>query len=105
MTRPFTTGPSIPTMKNETYKPGHGDNATRFMARRTLESHGAFFVPHLRTGLAVLDLACGPSTITTDLARIAAPATVTGIDMAEAQLEAARTRASDSGVRNLYTDY
>lgn len=38
------------------------------MARRTLASHGAFFVPHLRRGLRLLDCGCGPGSITVGMA-------------------------------------
>lgn len=39
MTRPFTTGPSIPTMKNETYTPGHGERFNQTL----ISSHNSGF--------------------------------------------------------------
>jgi SAM-dependent methyltransferase len=50
-------------------------------ARRTAESQAAFFLPHLRPGLALLDLGCGPGSITVGLAAAVAPGPVTGIDL------------------------
>jgi SAM-dependent methyltransferase len=50
-------------------------------AARTAESHAAFFVPHLRSGTALLDLGCGPGTITAGLAAAVAPGTATGVDL------------------------
>ena len=34
-------------MKVESYTPGHTKNASDFMAKRTLDSHGSFFLPYL----------------------------------------------------------
>ena len=36
-------------------------------ARRTAQSHAAFLLPHLRPGMRVLDLWCGPASITAGL--------------------------------------
>ncbi len=62
----------------ERYTPGHTDDAVRFMARRTIESHGAFFVPHIPRKGEILDCGCGPGTITCDLAERAPAARVVG---------------------------
>lgn len=48
-------------------------------------------------GARVLDLATGPGTVAFDLARRGA--TVTGVDVAEAQIEAARVRAGELGLQ------
>jgi len=37
-------------LNKETYTPGHTRNATSFMGKRTLESHGEFFLPYLEDG-------------------------------------------------------
>ncbi len=36
-------------------------------ARRTADSHAAFFLQHVRPGMRVVDLGCGPASITTGL--------------------------------------
>jgi SAM-dependent methyltransferase len=51
-------------------------------ARRTAQSHAAFFLPHLRPGMAVLDLGCGPGTITEGLAEAVLPGATVGVDIA-----------------------
>jgi hypothetical protein len=42
-------------MPADKYTPGHSQNATDFMSKRSVQSHGAFFLPHLEGGLSVLD--------------------------------------------------
>lgn len=87
--------------ESETYTPGHNPNASDFMAKRTLESHGAFFLPYLEKGLSVLDCGCGPGSITIGIAARAAPGEVIGVDFAESQVERAKAAASASGADNV----
>ena len=60
-------------MSKTTYTPGHTQNVTDFMARRSLQSHGEFFLDHLLPGVCVLDCGCGPGTITRGIAQRVAP--------------------------------
>ncbi len=83
------------------YTPGHSQNATDFMAKRSLESHGAFFATHLARGLSVLDCGCGPGSITLGIAAVCAPAKVVGIDFGASQIETARAAAKVSGRGNV----
>jgi 2-polyprenyl-3-methyl-5-hydroxy-6-metoxy-1,4-benzoquinol methylase len=83
------------------YTPGHSPNATAFMARRSLRTHGAFIHPLLRPDLSVLDLGCGPGTLTIDLAREVLQGHVHGVDQAESQIAAARRAAEESQLTNL----
>ena len=50
-------------------------------AGRTAETQAAFLLPYLRPGMALLDLGCGPGSITTGLAAAVAPGPTTGIDI------------------------
>lgn len=63
-------------------------------ASRTLESHGDFVQPWLRPGLDVLDLGCGPGTITLGLAEAVLPGRVTGIDASHTAIETAQRLAA-----------
>jgi len=86
---------------NEQYTHGQSKVMTQVLGQRTAASHATFFTPHLRSGMSLLDCGCGPGSITIDLAQLVTPGEVVGIDMAEIQLEHARTNASIRGVSNL----
>jgi SAM-dependent methyltransferase len=47
---------------------------------RTAANSAAYLLPHLASGLSLLDVGAGPGTITRDLARLVAPGRVVGID-------------------------
>jgi ubiquinone/menaquinone biosynthesis C-methylase UbiE len=80
---------------------GYTQPILNYMTRRTAEREGAFFLPHLQPGMRVLDVGCGPGTITLGLARAVAPAEVVGIDIEPSQIDASRALAAEQGVTNL----
>jgi ubiquinone/menaquinone biosynthesis C-methylase UbiE len=84
-----------------TYTHGHHDSVLRSHRWRTVNNSAAYLIPHLRPGLAVLDVGCGPGTITIDLAQRVAPGSVVGIDSSPAPLGEARGQAQRQGVRNV----
>ncbi|CAG7844061.1 Demethylmenaquinone methyltransferase [Pseudoclavibacter triregionum] len=87
----------------ETYTHGHHASVLRSHGARTLRGTIPYLLPHLRPGMRVLDVGCGPGSITVDLAEEigaeAGPdgtaAEVIGLDRAEAALEAARALAAE----------
>lgn len=74
---------------------------TEIIAGRSAEIHGAFFLPHLRKGMSVLDCGSGPGSITAGLAEIVAPGPVTGVDLEQSQVERARQTAEERGLSNI----
>jgi ubiquinone/menaquinone biosynthesis C-methylase UbiE len=85
----------------ESYAGYGNEEASRWMALRTAEIQAAFFLPHLRAGMEVLDCGCGPGTITVGLARKVAPGQCVGVDIDATQVELARTHAASQGVSNV----
>jgi SAM-dependent methyltransferase len=59
----------------------------RYHAERTAESQAAFLLVHLRPGMDLLDLGCGPGSITTGLAAAVAPGGCTGVDTEPVPIE------------------
>lgn len=87
---------------DHTYLHGEG-HAQHVHAARSAEDSAAFLLPHLTADTRLLDVGCGPGTITLDLAdRIAqlggSSSQVTGADSSESALASARELATDRGL-------
>ncbi|HXM57325.1 MAG TPA: methyltransferase domain-containing protein [Candidatus Dormibacteraeota bacterium] len=81
------------------YTHGHHDSVLRSHRWRTAENSAAYLLPHLAPGMRLLDVGCGPGTITIDLAVRVSPGETIAIDtdagvVAQAA-EAARQAGSD----------
>src|SRR3954447_24913964 len=73
-----------------TYTHGHHESVLRSHRWRTVENSAAYLVPHLRPGLELLDVGCGPGTITAGFATRLSPGQVRGIDFSADAIDAAR---------------
>jgi ubiquinone/menaquinone biosynthesis C-methylase UbiE len=80
-------------MPDTTYSHGHDDSVLRSHRWRTAANSAAYLLPRLRPGLDLLDVGCGPGTITCDLARKVAPGRVVGIDASAEVLDEAKVSA------------
>ena len=80
-------------MSEETYTHGHHESVLRSHTWRTAANSAPNLLPLLRPGQSVLDVGCGPGTITTDLAGLVAPGRVVGIDRSPAVIRLARAEA------------
>lgn len=85
----------------QAYGQGHAESVVRSQHWRTVDNSAAYLAPHLRPGMTVLDVGCGPGTITRDLARRVAPGRVLGIDVSESVLEEARASATAADLTNV----
>ena len=87
------------------YTHGHHESVVQNHARRRAEGEAWFLLPHLNAGMRLLDVGCGPGTITAGLARAVAPGETIGIDLSEEILVQARDHAASEGVNNVTFTY
>lgn len=87
--------------EREVYSHSHHSVVLGAHASRTAEEAAAFLLPHLEPGMEILDLGCGPGSITVGLARYVAPSRVIGVDRATAALDAARDHAAEAHLDNV----
>ncbi|MEP7024244.1 MAG: methyltransferase domain-containing protein [Actinomycetota bacterium] len=81
-------------MTADQYMHGHHDSVLRSHRWRTAANSAAYLLPDLTGTTRLLDVGCGPGTITLDLARRIPAGHVTGIDAADEALAGARAAAS-----------
>jgi len=82
-----------------TYTHGHHESVLRSHRWRTVENSAAYVAPRFVPGAMVLDVGCGPGTITVDIARLVEPGSVVGIDASAEVIIQARAAATE--VRNV----
>jgi ubiquinone/menaquinone biosynthesis C-methylase UbiE len=85
----------------DVYTHGHHESVVRAHASRTAENSAAFVIPHLTAGTSVLDVGCGPGSITCDFAELVAPAKVVGLDRSAEIVAQAASLAAERGVENV----
>src|SRR2546428_13555257 len=83
------------------YTHGHHSAVLRSHRSRTAENSAAYLLSRLEPGMSLLDVGCGPGTITADLAAIVAPGRVVAIDASAGGLAGARAGAAERGPPNL----
>lgn len=84
------------------YTHGHHESVLRSHRWRNAENSAAYLLPDISPGARILDVGCGPGTITVDLARIVGPGgEVCGIDQADDAIAIARSTAQDAGLTNV----
>lgn len=84
----------------ESYVHGHHESVLSSHTWRTVQNSAAYLLPHLAPGVDVLDVGCGPGTITVDFAARVAPGRVIGVDAASEIIDQANVLASGEGVSN-----
>lgn len=84
-----------------TYTHGHHESVLRSHRWRTAENSAAYLLPHLKSGDTILDVGCGPGTITADLARRTSPGRVTALEITEAALNLAKAEIAGRRLNNV----
>lgn len=88
---------------SDMYTHGHHDSVLRSHRWRTAANSAAYLVDRLQPGMSLLDVGCGPATLTADLAGLVAPGRVVGVDPAESVLDEARNNLAhlDNAAANI----
>ena len=68
---------------------------------RTAEKQAGWFLPYLKSGMALLDCGCGPGSITVGLAKAVDPGRVIGVDISADTLKLAEERAASARISNI----
>ncbi|MFJ3492714.1 methyltransferase domain-containing protein [Streptomyces sp. NPDC086091] len=83
------------------YTHGHHESVLRSHTWRTAANSAAYLLGSLTPAQRVLDVGCGPGTITADLAALVPEGRVTGVDHAPDILDQARATAAGRGLDNV----
>lgn len=83
------------------YTTDHSPQVLQTHDWRTAANSAAYLLPHIKPNSKILDIGCGPGTITTDLARLAPTGHVTGLEYVPDPLPQARSHAEQNGVTNV----
>ncbi|KAH7912880.1 UbiE family methyltransferase [Hygrophoropsis aurantiaca] len=92
---------SQPQKLTAVYTHGHHESVLRSHTWRTATNSAAYLLPHLKPNMRILDLGCGPGTITADFAELVPQGQVIGLEHAPDVLEKARATAAQRGLTNI----
>nr|WP_155885111.1 methyltransferase domain-containing protein [Actinomadura flavalba] len=83
------------------YAQGHHDTVLSAHRWRTVENSAGYLVPFLRDGISVLDVGCGPGTITVEIGARVGDGRVVGVDSAAGVVGEAVRLAAERGAGNV----
>ncbi|MFF8785707.1 class I SAM-dependent methyltransferase [Streptomyces sp. NPDC015125] len=83
------------------YTHGHHESVLRSHTWRTVDNSAGYLRDSLQPHMQILDVGCGPGTITADLAALVPDGQVTGLEHAPDVLRQARATAADRGLTNV----
>jgi ubiquinone/menaquinone biosynthesis C-methylase UbiE len=89
-------------MSNKTvYITDHSPSVLQTHSWRTATNSAAYLVPYIKPSMEILDIGCGPGSISVDFARLVPQGHVTGIEYVADPLDTARSLASAQGITNI----
>ena len=87
--------------RNNDYAMGYSNIFMEMLQQRSAPRNAGHLLPILKPGMTLLDLGCGPGSITSGLAAAVHPGKTHGVDLNEEQLGLARRQAQELGLDNL----
>lgn len=88
----------LTTNMSHSYTQGHTASTLATHLLRTAEVDAGFLLPHIQPSSRILDVGCGPGTITTGFAKYAIQGTVIGVDFSEAVVQKAKSLAEEAKI-------
>ncbi|CAK7210760.1 hypothetical protein SBRCBS47491_000888 [Sporothrix bragantina] len=85
-------------MSDFKYTHGYSEHTLSTHLRRRADADAGFLVPHIKPTDYILDVGCGPGTITTGFLKYAPEGAVVGVDLSADVLVTARQVAADNNV-------
>lgn len=82
------------------YATDHHSSVLRTHSWRTAQNSMPFLLPHIKPSMRVLDVGCGPGTITLDIARLLPNGHITGVEYSATPLASARALAASTSITN-----
>ena len=80
---------------------GDDPNVVKLYGERTAVRNCQYLLPHIKPTSLILDVGCGPGTITSDFAKLASSGKVTGVDNSEGIITSAQNTFPQSTQSNL----
>lgn len=81
--------------RSQVYKLGYSQGIINALQQRTAATDAAHLLPHLKATSMILDIGCGPGSITVGLAQVASKGCVIGVDISVVSLALAEKHADD----------
>lgn len=87
--------------KTNKYGLGYGKSITAVFSERRVRDLCSYLMPHINSGMKILDVGCGPGSLTADFAEIVTnKGSVVGVDIDKNQLHCARALSQKRGLDN-----
>jgi ubiquinone/menaquinone biosynthesis C-methylase UbiE len=77
------------------YSFGYGPSSIAVLDSRSAKTHAGFFLDALTSEMRILDVGCGPGSITVGIADTVKRGNVIGIDIESSQIEFAKQKADE----------
>ncbi|KAK4501515.1 hypothetical protein PRZ48_007324 [Zasmidium cellare] len=88
-------------MNGSAYMQGHDASTLASHRTRSAEKQADYLLPRITATSRILDVGCGPGTITCDFAKLASQGEVIGVDYSETAVGSAQAEAEERGITNV----